>query len=615
MCGIVAISAKRDIGNDILDGLARLEYRGYDSFGFACMANGELSLVRDVGVLSEKRARLRDGGMPEAHAAIGHTRWATHGRVTVANTHPHTSFDQRFVLAHNGVIENHHEIRERLAARQIQCTSETDTEVVAHLLALHYRETGDLMATIAAVRAEVRGEYAFAIALRDEPGLLIGVKNQSPLAAGTLANGAGPDGGFLCSDPIALAGHEGQIAYLEDGDVAFVRPDGVEILHGDTALAPVERAMTALDIDNGADDLGDFPHYMLKEIHETPQSVQRMAELPAAGLQGAVDHLATHEVALVGSGSAFYACLLGQYFFAQLAGRYARCHPADEFLDVNAFSGPGQALVAVSQSGETFDTLRVMRAAQAAGVASVAINNVAASTSQRMAEFPILQNSGREICVLSTKSILAQVAVLYRLALGTAEAAGRIDAAEHHRLLADLAALPRVLGELIADKRAEIDDAAERYRWIDNWFFLGRSLHYPVALESALKFKEVSYLHAEGMPAGFLKHGTISLIDEKFFTVAFIPNRAHDPDSFGLVVSSVHEIAARGGNVIGFGHDAADAFEDGLFERYIQLPSLSKWLDPLIQLTAGQLFSYGCAVKLGRNIDKPRALAKAVTVR
>lgn len=609
MCGIIAFNATRDIRAETLTGLCRLEYRGYDSFGVACL-NGEVSVIRDVGAPSDKMEMLQGDGLPPAMRTIGHTRWATHGKVTVPNAHPHRSHDGKITLVHNGVIENHHELREMLRRRNMIFHSETDTEVISNLFAMHYSATGDLKQAVLKTRADLEGEYALVIACTDHPDVLIGMRQQSPLAVGVLEFGT-----FMCSDPSAIAGHAGEIRYLENGDVAFATDSGLELFSALTnELVPVERARVALDPSNEADDLGEFPHYMLKEIHECPNVITRAAAMTAADLAPALDLFEGRAIALTAAGSSYYVCLMAQLYFGQIAGRYARCHPADEFLNISPI-GEHDTLLTVSQSGETFDTLEVMHAAKAAGAKNVAINNVPNATAQRVADVPILQNAGREICVLSTKSIISQISIVYRMALALAEREGKITAAEHGAMNDQLAELPRVLNKVITESRPQIAEIAKGYRWIEHWFFLGRSLQFPVALESSLKFKEVSYLHAEGMPSGFLKHGTISLIDEKFFTVAFIPHKASDPESFGLTVSSLHEIAARGGNIIGFGHDDPSLFEEGLFEAYVQLPTVSKWLDPLLELAAGQVFAYECAVRLGRNIDKPRALAKAVTVR
>jgi glucosamine--fructose-6-phosphate aminotransferase (isomerizing) len=614
MCGIVAFVADHSIAERTVRALEQLEYRGYDSYGFAFATtsdaggdngSGALEIVRGVGPLSEQAPTLIAGGLPVAHAAIAHTRWATHGKVSVPNAHPHRSFDGKFAVVHNGVIDNYLELRRDLTATGVVFASETDTEVIAHLLARHYAESADLNAALHATLAALSGEFGLAITCTDQPGLLVAARRMSPIAVG-IAGGAG----YICSDPIAVAGQEGWIAYLEEDEIAFVTDDSVRIASFATPDFPVRAVeQIALTTVAEASELGRWPHYMIKEINETATAVRMVASIPADAFAPAVARLGKGDIALCGAGSSHYVCMLGQYFLHQIAGRRATCHSADEFMNLARLDADA-TLIAISQSGETYDTLRVMEYAQADGAALVAVNNVAGSTAQRMAEFPILQHAGREVCVLSTKSVVSQTAIAWRLAAELAAAPGGKGAD-----LSDLTALATQLDGLVQGLSDTIRDVAERYRWIEHWFFLGRGLHWPVAAESALKFKEVSYIHAEAMPAGFLKHGTISLIDEKFFTVAFIPNAQSDPESFAHVVSSLHEISARGGNIIGFGHDLPSSFAEGLLEAYVQLPSVSKFMDPVIQMVAGQLFAYHGAVKLGRNIDRPRALAKAVTVR
>jgi glucosamine--fructose-6-phosphate aminotransferase (isomerizing) len=613
MCGIVAFLADHDIAERTVRALEQLEYRGYDSYGFAFVtardggaaSKGGLEIVRGVGPLSEQAPALIAGGLPPAHAAIAHTRWATHGKVSVPNAHPHRSFDGKFAVVHNGVIDNYLELRRDLTAAGVAFASETDTEVIAHLLARHYADGGDLDAALHATLAALSGEFGLAITCTDHPGLLVAARRMSPIAVG-IAGGAG----YICSDPIAVAGQDGWIAYLEEDEIAFVTRDAVRVASFATPDFPVRAVdQIALTTVAEASELGRWPHYMIKEINETAAAVRMVAGLPRADFAPAVARLGKGDIALCGAGSSHYVCMLGQYFFHQIAGRRAICHSADEFMNLARLDADA-TLIAISQSGETYDTLRVMEYAQGDGAALIAVNNVAGATAQRMADFPILQHAGREVCVLSTKSVVSQTAIAWRLA---AELAAGPDGEGAD--LADLTTLAAQLDGLVQGLSDTIRDVAERYRWIEHWFFLGRGLHWPVAAESALKFKEVSYIHAEAMPAGFLKHGTISLIDEKFFTVAFIPNAQSDPESFAHVVSSLHEIAARGGNIIGFGHDLPSSFADGLLEAYVQLPSVSKFMDPVIQMVAGQLFAYHGAVKLGRNIDRPRALAKAVTVR
>jgi glucosamine--fructose-6-phosphate aminotransferase (isomerizing) len=580
--------------------LEQLEYRGYDSYGFAFRTRDGFSVRKGVGALSEQADALIESGLPIARAGIAHTRWATHGRVNTENAHPHQSYDGKFCVVHNGVIENYLQLKRDLIAKGISFASETDTEIIAHLLANEYSKDGDLDRTLFDTLAQLSGEFGLAITCIDRPSVLIGARRKSPIAVG-VAGGMG----FICSDLTAVAGQDGWYEHLEEDEIAFVTLDSARtgsFLTRDFTERPLERH----PVDGAAEvtALGNYPHFMLKEMHETPTATRTIAAMSMDKLRPAVDQLRHTDAALVGAGSAYFVALLGQYYFSLISGRQVACHSSDEFASLCRMK-PDSTLIAVSQSGETYDTLRIMEAAKAEGAGLISINNVPASTAQRMADIPILQGSGREVCVLSTKSVISQIAILFRLAMAEAPDLGAVE----------LGQTASALEQVLNAKTDEIRDVAERYRWIEHWFFLGRGLHWPVAAESALKFKEVSYIHAEAMPAGFLKHGTISLINERLFTVAFIPNSAHDPEAFSHVISSLNEIRARGGNIIAFGHDSPSEFAPELLEAYVELPSVSRYMDPVIQLVAGQLFAYYCAVKLGRNIDRPRALAKAVTVR
>lgn len=323
---------------------------------------------------------------------------------------------------------------------------------------------------------------------------------------------------------------------------------------------------------------------------------------------------AKKDLSITGAGSAFYVSQIGQYYFAQLADTYARVHPSDEILSLVSY-GPKDHLIAVSQSGETFDTLEVMKSALDMGSIVTSINNVYGSSCQRLATYPVFQGAGMEVCVLSTKSIISQSLILYRIAKALGKKNGRISPSEAAKLTQDEKKFRKVMNNFFDLVENKVKQTAGWNRNIDNWFFIGRNVHYPVAMESALKFKEVSYRHAEGMSAGFFKHGTISLIDERFYTIAFLPNKKNDESGFRFTVSNISEIKARGGHVIGIGHDPDISADVGSLYDYIALPTINRFLDPILELIVGQMLGYYCAAALGRNIDRPRALAKSVTVR
>ncbi len=607
MCGIVGvISPKSGSLKMAVDALQRLEYRGYDSFGVSVLDGSGIRTKRSIGSVSMqvKNGFLDD--VADGTSVIAHTRWATHGGVTEANAHPHVSYDGMFSVVHNGVVENYRALQQKLAKKGIQMRSETDTETIAHLLAMHYEATGNVMAALQKTLGELTGEYAIVFSTIHEPGKLFGTRRKSPLGLAE-SNGLG----IIASDQRAVGPLAEEMIFLEDGDIAVVSPAKAEVFTQEGTK--VRRIATKLLGGKDESGLDGNPHYMIKEIHEAPIAAERAFAINEKQIEKIAKDMLKKDIAITGAGSSFYVAMISQYFFAHLAKKYVKVHQSDEILSLVPFDTQTH-LVAVSQSGETFDTMEVMRAALEQKSVVTAINNVIGSSSQRIATFPIFQGSGAEICVLSTKSIISQTLILYRIAKKLGELNGTLSAKEAKALAADEKKLPEMMRTLFTEMEPKIKFTAGWNRHVDNWFFIGRDAHYPIALEGALKFKEVSYWHAEGMPAGFFKHGTISLIDEHFYTVAFLPPKSENK-LFGLMASNIAEIRARGGNVIAFGHDADVSAEIPNLTDYIALPDLNEHLNPLFELLAGQLLAYYCAVALGRNIDKPRALAKAVTVR
>jgi glucosamine--fructose-6-phosphate aminotransferase (isomerizing) len=612
MCGIVGMTSPEDVARDTVERLALMEYRGYDSYGLAVLSSGELVVNKDVG--SVGRA-LREGSfdaLPVTGLALGHTRWATHGGVTPANAHPHLSYDGTVAIVHNGVIENHIQLRRSLEAEGIVFASQTDSEVAAHLIAREVERGLSLLDAITLTTTRLSGEYALGIVAVAEPGIVYGAKHKSPLVV--CHDG---ERGVLASDQMALAGLGEQMLFLEDGDVVRVRRDGAEVFTAGSGGMAVAAHREYVRVDGGheAADKGIHPHWMIKEIHETPSAVRIALELPAEHFTQVVPVTGDRPVTLVGAGSAFYVAQIGQYLLAELAKVFAVAMPSDE-AGYLALLRPGDPIIAVSQSGETFDTLEVCRAAIDSGAVLTSISNVANSTQERISTHRIRQGSGPEICVLSTKSIVSQVILLARLALETGRVNGALSRERYQAHQDSLARLPATLGKFIDDSSAAIQALAKKHSGVEDWFFIGRGVLYPAACESALKFKEVSYRHAEGMAAGFFKHGTISLIDADFYTVALLPSPQASQDRYAATLAAVSEIAARRGPVIGMG--PADANPDDLadFTDYLPLPYHNDDLaDVVLQLVAGQLLAYFCALDLGREIDQPRSLAKSVTVR
>jgi glutamine---fructose-6-phosphate transaminase (isomerizing) len=610
MCGIVGhVGAGAAAG--VIEGLQNLEYRGYDSWGLALHRDDGIEVAKQVGSISRAAAAERFADLSESALVLGHTRWATHGGVTRANAHPHVSFDGRVALVHNGVIENHVELRRWLMAEGVEFSSGTDTEVAAHLVALELSRDGDdPVEAIGRALRRLDGEYALGIVLAEQPDTLYGARQKSPLLTAWNDEGA-----VLTSDPMAVGGVSEELLYLQDGDIFAVRAGGADVREsgGQNGLRRIARDTIHTPRGQARPGKDGFEHYMIKEIHEVPEAVRVATQKSAEELRG-VTGGRTDQLTLIGSGSAFYVARIGQYFLSRLAHLRSHALPSDEAPYWMHFDDK-EAVIAISQSGETFDALEVARAVRAGGGHLTSLTNVPNSTLERISDYRLQQDCGPEICVLSTKSVVSQVVLLARVALRLGADAGRISAEELEAHEDSLRRLPETLERLIAERSDEIRILGEGYSTTEHWFFIGRGPLYPAALESALKFKEVSYHHAEGLPAGFFKHGTISLIDEHFFTVALLPSRQGTDDRFPATLANISEIAARNGPVIGFGPEDFD--DDGeLFADYVPLPFHGEEIaDVVIQLVVGQLFAYHCANALGREIDQPRSLAKSVTVR
>lgn len=610
MCGIVGTISDQDTTRVAIEALKRLEYRGYDSFGIAILDGASIEVKKDIGSVTQADQNDFFKDLPSANLAIAHTRWATHGGVKVSNAHPHLSADAAFAVVHNGVIENFRTVRKELSKKGIQFQSDTDTEVIVQLLAYLYKKSGSFDDAFTTLLDQLEGEYAIVCCSTHQPGKLYAARHKSPLAYASIE-----DGIIIASDQRAIAPLTQSITFLEDGDYLIATSSKVQcfsLVNG--SPEPIHREPTKIEQRDDDTSLHGYPHYMLKEIHETPIAVSNVLTMQDDNFTAPAATFNKNALNLVGAGSAYYVSLFGQYLFADIAAATATVFPSDEFANLKRFTNQDH-LIAISQSGETFDTLEIMKKAQQEGAKVTAVNNVIASSCQRIADFKIFQGAGPEICVLSTKSILSQVMVLYRLAIEFGKTNGTLSNDDVQNLIQEAHTLPQQLEELVTTHNDHIKEVATKFSHIPNWFFIGRDVQYPVAMESALKFKEVSYLHAEGMPAGFLKHGTISLIDKNFYTIAFLPHKNSAPDIYRFTLSNVEEIQARNGNVIVVGHDEEITEDLANLTEVIVLPHVNKHLDPLLQLVAGQLLAYHCAVALGKNIDQPRALAKSVTVR
>lgn len=602
MCGIIGVIGKEEVAPLLVQGLARLEYRGYDSCGLATLNSGGIEVRKDIGPVEDVASRH---GFAFAHGGLGiaHTRWATHGGVSRENSHPHLSCDENFAVVHNGIISNHEFLRNELQERGHRFSSQTDTEVIAHVLEERYQAGVSVeQAFVQALRCLV-GTFAVAMISVHDRKKLFCARIKSPLILGIA-----PDNHFVGSDVNAFLSYTRRAVVLEDGEYAVLSREGYCV----RGLADgEERKKEILEIEwsPAASDKAGHRHYMEKEIWEQPDVIRRALEVPQNKIIALAHFMreAGRNI-LVGVGTTYYVALFGQYLLAALAGEFAPALSSDESAEL-ALIDRRTFLLAVSQSGETFDTLQTIRQAKAAGARTAAIVNVPGSSMIREAAAVIQQNSGPEICVISTKAAMAQMVLLIRLAVELGYLKKHCRAKEEFKILKELAELPKLVEIALRSGQAHIRELALRYRQRHNWFFLGRGPYMPIALESALKMKEVTYLHAEGMPAGFLKHGTLSLIEEETPCVFLIPPR-EEKELYDLTMSSVAEVRARRGKVIAFAFDD----ERGSFDEEVLLPKASSWVAPLLHLLAGQMLAYETAVSLGRNVDRPRSLAKSVTV-
>jgi glucosamine--fructose-6-phosphate aminotransferase (isomerizing) len=602
----------RDVSAETITRLAALEYRGYDSYGLAALVDGSIIVHKEVGAIGDAISTGSLALLPPARTVIGHTRWATHGGVSLANCHPHVSYDGSIGIVHNGIIANHASLRLALEEAGVSFSSKTDSEVIAHIIAKHVADGMPLLDAISKMMAEVIGEYALGIISAADPDIVYGVRNMSPLI---LYSESGQ--GILASDQLAFEGYsDGYITLLQDGDIIRLSPHGAEVFvtGPEGNIVPVDRGSVPYTGTQDRVGKNDYQHFMIKEINEAPKIASRMAGLAADEFTGILPDKTVRPILLFGSGSGFYVAQIGQYLLAKLAGVSAIALPSDE---AEAFSilQPEDYAIAISQSGETFDTLEMCRTAISKNVIVTAITNVANSTLERTARNHLRQCCGPEISVLSTKSIISQVVLLARFSLEFGRQLGTLPDSMYHTYLRTLSALPQILQNCISSASGPLQDLAVRYRDIRHWFMVGRGVLYPVAMESALKFKEGTYRQAEGLAAGSFKHGPISLIQRGFHTVVLLPSDVTS-NRYAATLATVSEIAARGGRVTGWGPPGRPREELASFASYVALPfSGDDVIDTVAHLVVGQLWAYYYALNLGRDIDKPRHLAKSVTVR
>jgi glucosamine--fructose-6-phosphate aminotransferase (isomerizing) len=608
MCGIVGAVAQRNIVPVLLEGLRRLEYRGYDSCGIAYLDGApahELKRLRSVQRVGELTARAQ---AVSSLTGIAHTRWATHGAPSEVNAHPHFSSDE-IGLVHNGIIENFEPLRERLKAAGYEFLTQTDTEVVAHLVHSHYR--GDLLPAVQAAVAELAGAFAIAVVSVREPHRLVGARAGSPLVVGLGDPAAGEN--FLASDASALQPVTQRVMYLEEGDVADVRLNSAQIY--DRAGAKVERAVHVVQMGSDAVELEPYRHYMQKEIFEQPRAIadtlESVGEITPAlfGEKAATVLPGIDSVLVLAAGTSYYAGTVARYWLESIAGVPCTVEIASEYRYRDSVPNPRQLIITISQSGETADTLAALKHAQSLGQShTLAICNVGTSALVRQTELVYLTRAGKEIGVASTKAFTTQLTALFLLTLTLAKLRGRLPAAQETLYLKQLRHLPAALQAVLA-LEPQIIAWADVFAQKHNALFLGRGLHYPVALEGALKLKEISYIHAEAYPAGELKHGPLALVDRDMPVVVVAPNDA----LIEKLKSNLQEVRARGGQLYVFA-DGDSHLVSGEGVHVIRMPEHYGALSPILHTLPLQLLAYHTAVKRGTDVDKPRNLAKSVTV-
>ena len=612
MCGIVGFTGAAQAAPILLDGLAKLEYRGYDSAGMAVQnAAGKIEVVKAKGrlkVLSE----MTDGGSAvPGSCGIGHTRWATHGEPSVVNAHPHYSRDQKIAVVHNGIIENYQEIKERLINKGFSFVSQTDTEVVAQLLDYYYmgESAGNALDAITRMMLHVRGSYALGVLFADEPGVIYAVRKDSPLIVGKCEDGA-----IIASDVPALLKYTRTVYYIDNLEIARLTPDSIEFFNIDKE--PITRESTTIEWDAAAAEKGGYEHFMMKEIYEQPAAVRdtispRLKDGQIDLSELALDEEAirnVHRLYIIGCGSAYHVGMAARYVFESLARIPVEVDVASEFRYRNPVLEKDALAMVISQSGETADTLAALRLCKERGVRTLAVVNVVGSSIAREADSVIYTWAGPEIAVATTKAYSTQLAALYLIAVHMAEVRGQITPARREALIDAMLALPDQIERVLSDK--------ERVQWYANKmaackdvFFIGRGLDYAISMEGSLKLKEISYIHSEAYAAGELKHGTISLIEDGVLVVAV----ATQPELFEKEVSNMVEVRSRGASLFGLTTYGQYAIEDTVnFTVYV--PRTDPLLTTSLAVVPLQLLAYYISCAKGLDVDKPRNLAKSVTV-
>jgi glutamine---fructose-6-phosphate transaminase (isomerizing) len=623
MCGIVGYVGKKSVVPIIIDGLRRLEYRGYDSAGIAVAGNGDqLQIRRAEGKLRNLEEAIRQKPL-EGTYGIGHTRWATHGRPTEENAHPHRDCTGKIVVVHNGIVENYLTLKKKLIEEGHKFTTETDTEIIAHLVEKYFANSGNghrpsLEEAVRRAVKDLNGVFALAVISTDEPDKIVAARNGPPAVIGL-----GNDEYFVASDVPAILQHTRDIFFLADGDVAVVTPDGVHL--SDFEGRPVRRQIQHVSWDPIQAEKGGFKHFMLKEIYEQPRAVRDTALGRVSQDTGHIfldrmeigeaEFKAAQKINIIACGTSWHAGQAGKFMIESLARVPVEVDYASEWRYRNPIVDPDTITLVISQSGETADTIAAQREAKAKGSKTLAICNVVGSMITREAAGTIYTHAGPEIGVASTKAFTGQLTALYVFAMYLAQVRGVMTAEQAQAAMLELTRIPGKLETVLAQNNA-CDELARRYQKVRDFLFLGRGIHYPIALEGALKLKEISYIHAEGYPAGEMKHGPNALIDENLPVVVIATKDANNPGSmlrYEKTISNLKEVKARSGVVIALATEGDEEIKEAA-DHVLHIPAAPEELLPILEIVPLQLLAYHIAVRRGCDVDQPRNLAKSVTV-
>ncbi len=605
MCGISGIVHSDNIGRNLFNSIRNLEYRGYDSCGMAMLRQGVLDLRKNIGGIDEVNSKENLDQM-QGSIGIAHTRWATHGGVTQENAHPHLSPNKQFVIVHNGIISNYQKLREQLLSQGVVFESLTDTEVFVNLLEVSYSKSNDIEQSFLAVLEQIEGSFSIVMLSAHDPEHLYCVKKESPLLLGL-----GEGGNYVGSDLNAFLEYTRKAVVLDDGEYVVLGRNDYKIRKLQKREL-VEKNVLHIDWDLETSKKGGYSHYMLKEIFDEPQTIRQALKIPQEQISGlALMFSEASRAYLMGVGTTYYVANISQYYFSTIADLYYPSLSSDEFSVVSIESG--DVVLALSQSGETYDTKSSLEYAKVHGAKTAAVVNVMGSAISMMVDLVIMQGSGPEICVVSTKAALAQTFIMLRVALELGRLRQKLEKGVYQKHQRDLALFPQTVDKILNEQSGFVRKIARATSGVEHWLFLGCGVYYPVAMESALKMKEITYQHAEGMPAGFLKHGTLSMVEPDLHALFFVPLFLEQKDLHDRTLIAMEQVKARGGTVIGImfqGDERALALAD----QAVLLPQMSPLCAPMAQMIMAQMFAYYAALDLDRNIDKPRNLAKSVTV-